>query len=83
MNKTEIEEYLARDTGYAPCCPWGSHPDDFTPAIVGLANLYADSEGGEVTADQLDAAASAVVNCGDAEATELHSEYPDFIPAPR
>lgn len=80
MNTEQAIEYLNRDTGIAPCCPWGRHPDDFHPAIIGLAELYA--EGDELSADHLEAAASAVVNAGDTEAWELHLSYPDDIPQP-
>jgi hypothetical protein len=82
MNTEQAVEYLNRDTGEAPCCPWGRQPDAFHPAILGLAELYAASEGVELSAEHLEAAASVVVNTGDTEAWELHLSYPDDIPQP-
>lgn len=82
MNTEQAIEYLNRDTGIAPCCPWGRHPDDFHPAILGLAGLYAENEGAELSAEHLEAAASVVVNTGDTEAWDLHLSYPDDIPQP-
>lgn len=67
------------ETSGAPCCPWGSHADDWTVAAYGVALVAAD---GPLTEDDLDAAASTVVNCGDVEAWRLHDFAPDDIPEP-
>ena len=86
-DRTELYRSIVGDMigvpGTAPCCPWGSDPADWMPAAIALAVVYAGSDGRLFpTEDEAEAAASAIVNCGDSEAWELHDMYPELIPAP-
>ena len=59
-------------SGMAPCCAFGSHPDDFNPIIAALAMAYAATDGRSADSDDIDAAASAVVNChGSVETVDI------------
>lgn len=69
--------------GYAPCCPFGSDPENWGPAAAGLARLYAESDGRRLsTRDELEGAIGAVVNMGYDEASDLHAFYPENVPCP-
>jgi hypothetical protein len=81
MTDADILRKIGR--GDAPCCPFGTRDIDWGPAAVGLARLSANSDGRvDPTDDEIDAAASTIVNSGDCEAWSLHCGYPEHIPEP-